>query len=335
MRYLENPSTDPHFNMAFDGYCLEAPPSDAPFFYLWRNRPSVIIGLNQNPVAEVDLAYLESEGITLARRESGGGAVYHDLGNINYTIIGRNSDLRAEYPEYMYMMRDALRAMGLPVELSGRNDILLDGRKCSGFAKRLHADRQMVHGTLMFDVDLGKMTRALTVPGSKFSGGVKSVRSKVVNLREFLPQYSDATELMAALGDILAAGDGAVLLPEGALDEINTRADKKFRTWQWNMGHSPAADLRQSRRFPSAGTVTASFSIVKGLVRSLRFEGDFIGGKPAEELAGALEGCRYSRVDIIDRIHARGLRSGDFFDGVTPEQFAELITDNSNESNRN
>ena len=129
MKYLINNSTDPYFNLAFDEYCLENIQSEEPYFFLWRNRPAVIIGLNQNAYSEVNLDYLNSHGITLARRVTGGGAVYHDLQNMNYTIIGRNP---SPHP-----MVDALRSLGVPAELTGRNDIFVEGRKVSGYARRV------------------------------------------------------------------------------------------------------------------------------------------------------------------------------------------------------
>ena len=141
MKYLQNNSTDPHFNMAFDEFCLEHLKADEPVFYLWQNRPSVIIGLNQSAYAEVNLPYLQEKGIVLARRVTGGGAVYHDLQNLNYTITGRICDLETDYPAYVETMARALRSLGVPAELSGRNDILVDGRKCSGYAKRMSKDR--------------------------------------------------------------------------------------------------------------------------------------------------------------------------------------------------
>ena len=192
MKYLRNSSTDPHFNMSFDEYCLERFPSDETVFYLWRNAPSVIIGLSQNAYAEVNLPYLEANGIILARRVTGGGAVYHDLQNLNYTIVGRSNDLDRDYPGYMHMMLEALRSLGVPAEINGRNDITVDGRKVSGYAKRVFKDRLMVHGTLMFDVDIEKLTAALAVPGSKLeAAGIASVRSRVANLKDYLPQFSD------------------------------------------------------------------------------------------------------------------------------------------------
>ena len=169
MRLLSNPSTDPHFNMAFDETVLEAFPSDEPVFYLWQNRPAVIIGQNQSAYAEVNLPYLQEHGIILARRVTGGGAVYHDLGNLNYSFAGGVRQMEELQP--VQLISSALRSFGIPAEVSGRNDILVEGRKCSGYAKRLSGSRMMIHGTLMFNVDLAALSAALSVPGSKFATG--------------------------------------------------------------------------------------------------------------------------------------------------------------------
>ena len=139
MRYLKNPSTNPYYNMAFDEYCLESLPIDEPVFFLWQNRPAVIVGFNQEVNTEVNLDYLKENGIDLVRRVTGGGAVYHDLENLNYTIVGRSEDLERDYPEYASLLAKALQTLGVPATLSGRNDILVEGRKVSGFAKSLQS----------------------------------------------------------------------------------------------------------------------------------------------------------------------------------------------------
>ena len=192
MRYLKNTHIDPYFNMAFDEYCLERLAIDEPVFFLWQNRPSVIIGANQEVHTEVNLDYLKENDIYLVRRVTGGGAVYHDFGNLNYTIVGSSDDLEHDYPEYTQYMVQALQKLGIPATMSGRNDILVEGRKVSGFAKRVCKNRLMIHGTLMFDVNLEQLTQALCPPESKLqSKGIASVRSRVANLCEYLPEITD------------------------------------------------------------------------------------------------------------------------------------------------
>ena len=288
MKSLLNSSIDPHWNMAFDEFTLESLPVDEPVFYLWQNAPSVIIGLNQSAYAEVNLPFLEEKGIVLARRVTGGGAVYHDLGNLNYSIVGPISTMENAYG----IVADALRRLGLPAERSGRNDILVDGRKCSGYAKRLYGTRMMIHGTLMWDINLEDLTQALAVPGSKLeAAGVASVRSRVANLRSYLPAFPDIRAFQDALQEMLSAGDGTIGLSPSQLEAVGKMADEKFRTWQWNFGRSPRTTFSRTKKF-ACGTVTAHYSLEHGVLSELQFTGDFIGARPAEELAEKLKGSK-------------------------------------------
>ena len=323
MKYLTLPSTDPHYNMAFDEFCLDKLGQDEPVFYLWRNRPSVIIGLNQNPYAEVNLRFLEENGILLARRVTGGGAVYHDLQNLNYTITGRIRDLESDTSAYVETMVEALRKLGVPASRSGRNDILVEGRKCSGYAKRLSRDRLMIHGTLMYDVDISMLTQALSVPGSKLSAaGVASVRSRVANLKDFLPGLPDIQSFRNALHEQLADGDGEIRLSPAQLEEIEQDAEPKFRTWEWNFGHSPSADVHLSRKFP-CGTVEARFSLKEGRIKGLQFGGDFLGSLAPELLAMTLEGCPFKRESLLAVLH--GTPARETFDGLSNETLANFL----------
>ena len=205
MRYLKNPSTNPYYNMAFDEYCLESLPIDEPVFFLWQNKPAVIVGYNQEVNTEVNLDYLKEKGIDLVRRVTGGGAVYHDLENLNYTIVGRSEDLERDYPEYAALMMKALQALGVPATLSGRNDILVEGKKVSGFAKRVCKNRLMVHGTLMYNVDVDVLTHVLNPSTTKLqSKGIASVRSRVTNLCNYLPELSDIQAFKNRLEEILS-----------------------------------------------------------------------------------------------------------------------------------
>ena len=318
MRFLTNPSTDPWYNMSFDEYCLEQYPSNGCFFYLWRNRPSVIVGANQNVYTEVNLAFLEANGIRLARRVTGGGAVYHDLQNLNYTIIGREAS-----PEPVVA---ALRALGVPAELTGRNDIFVEGRKVSGFARRLWRDRQIIHGTLMYDVDLDTLARALDVPGSKLSAkGVASVRSRVANLKDYLPQCASLDALQAALQEILAAGDGELPFGEERRSAVQRLSEEKFSTWDWIYGQSRTAQIVRSGRL-ACGSVEMQLSLDGGVIREAVFRGDFLGDLPAQELADRLVGLRFERSFLHKTLDAAKVEN--YFDGVSPKVLLDLILGN-------
>ena len=318
MNYLLNTSLDPYFNMAFDSYVLEN--TDFEGVYLWQNSPAVIVGLNQSIYAEVNLQYLREHGISPVRRVSGGGAVYHDLGNVNYTFVGSG----AAVEKGPSLIASALKGMGVPAELSGRNDILVDGRKCSGYAKRLAtrtregdcSRRVMVHGTLLFSVDLEALTRSLAVPGSKLSAaGVESVRSRVANLSSFLP-YLTVQEFIDALRAALQADSPSVTLSAAQTSEIEKIAQKQFRSWEWIYGHSPSADFQSSRKF-YCGTISVCYSLRHGRFTSVSFQGDFIGERPASELTALMTGLRPE--DLFS------LPIGDYFDGLTAAEFITLF----------
>lgn len=315
MKYLINNSTDPYFNLAFDEYCLENIPSEEPYFFLWRNRPAVIIGLNQNAYSEVNLDYLNSHGITLARRVTGGGAVYHDLQNMNYTIIGRNPS-----PQPMV---DALRSLGVPAELTGRNDIFVEGRKVSGYARRVSHDQEIIHGTLMYDVDLDTLTHVLDTQGSKMQAkGISSVKSRVANLKEYLPQFKSLDELQAALQEILSAGDGQMPLSAEQVAEVRRQADEKFSTWDFIYGHSHEADFRCKAKL-SCGTVEADIRVDRGLIARLDFSGDFLFDTPAQELAAKMTGLRYAPAEVKAFLATQPIST--YFRGATPDDLAALL----------
>ena len=220
-------------------------------------------------------------------------------------------------------MARALRALGVPAEVSGRNDILVDGRKCSGYAKRMSKNRLMIHGTLMYDVDIDTLTEVLAAPGSKLSAaGVSSVRSRVANLKEYLPQFKDIYAFQEALQALLAGDDGEIRLTEAQIARIEAEADAKYRTWEWIYGHSPAAAFRKTKKF-ACGHVEAAFSLKGGCIDGLHFSGDFLGNLPADRIADALQGCRYTREAMgaaLGKAHVE-----DCFDAMTSYELTSFL----------
>ena len=325
MRYLRNLSTDVYFNMAFDEYALEQLPLDEPLFFLWQNRSAVIIGLNQNAYAEVDIDYLHLHNIDLARRITGGGAVYHDLGNLNYTIVGRSSDIERDYPEYARHMLKALQALGVQAELSGRNDILVDGRKVSGYAKRVYKDRLMVHGTLMYDVDIEVLTHVLTPPTTKLEAkGIASVKSRVANLKEYLPQFADINAFTQALEWQLSNRyqDKEYMLTESQLGEIRAVAETKFASPGWIYGRSPNSVIAYSKRLP-CGNVSVHMDIKRGVVAQCSITGDFLGNAPITAIENLLQGCLYERTALQQRLATVNIQ--DYLDGTDSDTFINLL----------
>lgn len=315
MKYLTNCSTDPYFNLAFDEYCLENVKSGQPYFFLWRNRPSVIVGLNQNVYSEVNLEYLDAHGITLARRVTGGGAVYHDLQNLNYTIIGAHPS-----PEPFV---EALRKLGVDAQLTGRNDIFVDGRKCSGYARRVSHGQEIIHGTLMYDVDLDTLSHVLDTPFSKMNAkGIASVKSRVCNLKDHLPAMASLDELQAALQDILSDGDQPLPPDIVPLDEVQALSDSKFSTWDFVYGRSKEAGFTRSVKL-SCGTVSADFKVEGGVLTHLVFWGDFLFDEPASGLAEKLVGHRFTPSEISEALARAGVSR--YLRGVSAPDLLELF----------
>jgi lipoate-protein ligase A len=311
--------------MAFDEYCLESLPIDEPVFFLWQNKPAVIVGYNQEVNTEVNLDYLKEKGIDLVRRVTGGGAVYHDLENLNYTIVGRSEDLERDYPEYAALMMKALQALGVPATLSGRNDILVDGKKVSGFAKRVCKNRLMVHGTLMYNVDVDVLTHVLNPSTTKLqSKGIASVRSRVTNLCNYLPELSDIQAFKNRLEEILSNNysDAEYKLSEADLAHIQQLTDEKFATWEWNYGRSPKATLVHSARL-ACGTVEIHLTLAENRIASCRFGGDFLGNLPASDVEKALTGIPYEINEI--RKCLSKLEISRYFDRVSADNLLEMM----------
>lgn len=325
MRYLRNTHTNPYYNMAFDEYCLEMLKVDEPVFYLWQNRPAVIVGFNQEVNTEVNLDYLQKNDIALVRRVTGGGAVYHDLGNLNYTIVGRSEDLERDYPEYAALMMKALQKLGVPATLSGRNDILVDGKKVSGFAKRVCKNRLMVHGTLMYNVDLDVLTKVLHPSATKLqSKGIASVRSRVTNLCDYLPNLSDIQQFSHRLEEVLSNhyADSEYILSEEELNRVQQLTDEKFARWEWNYGRSPKATLTHSARL-ACGTVEVHLTLAENRISSCRFGGDFLGNLPVTEVENSLKGVKYEYNSMYTCFSRLGI--GNYFDGIQEEDLMKLM----------
>ncbi|PLX34289.1 MAG: hypothetical protein C0604_01860 [Clostridiales bacterium] len=193
MKYILNSSTDPYYNLALEEYCLKNVDMDEDYFLLWQNAPAIIVGKNQNTFEEINPRFVEENGIPVARRISGGGAVYHDFGNLNFTFIANIEDAATvDFKKYAEPIIEALKTLGIEAELSGRNDITIDGKKISGNAQRMYRKKLMQHGTLLFDVNIHDLVDSLNVKMDKItSKGIKSVRSRVTNIKEHLAEEID------------------------------------------------------------------------------------------------------------------------------------------------
>ena len=320
MVYLETGSTDPAYNLAFEEFVLTHR-TEGDILILWQNDNAVIIGRNQNTAEEIDQGFVDAHGIRVVRRNTGGGAVYHDLGNLNYSFI---TDAGASKATFTDPVIRALHSLGLDAEVSGRNDILVSGKKVSGTAQQVSKGRVLHHGTLLFDSDSSMITGALTPDPGKFqSKGVKSVRSRVGNIRTFLKQDMDIAAFWAHLKRTLGdAGMTCDALSVRELAEVARLKAEKYDTWQWNFGKSPAYDVQVKKRF-DGGTLDVRMRVSHGVITGIKFYGDFLAVRPVSILEGSLIGCEF-RKDAIEQA-LTGLPMAECLGGITTEECIRTI----------
>ena len=324
MDLLINTSTDPAFNLALEE--LLAAEYGQEFFMLWRNANAIIVGRNQNTAAEIDADAVRELGVKVVRRVTGGGAVYHDLGNINYTVARDGRILgQASFAECAGPVVAALKRMGIPAEFSGRNDIIVADRKISGSARSVVGSRTLFHGTMLFDVNLGILGRVLKPDESKIRAkGIKSVRARVMNLKELFPAWS-VDDFHASLEKALMEELGLSSvspIPEEFVRRAEALADRRYRTWEWNYGSAYPYEFNRKQRF-SGGSVEISAKIENNRVAALTLRGDFFGDAPAEELASQLVGCLF-RPDAV-RQRLAGIALERYMHGITADELTSLF----------
>lgn len=327
MVYLESPSTDAAFNLALEQYVFDEMDRDCEYFMLWQNANAVIIGKNQNTLEEIDQSYVEEHGIQVIRRLTGGGAVYHDLGNLNFTfIVDGGEPSRMDLHMFCYPVARALKKLGVEAQVGGRNDITIDGKKFSGNSQYIKGGRILHHGTLMFDSDLTVLSRCLKVSADKIaSKGVKSVRSRVTNIRDYLEQDISLAQfrdfLVEAMGEERPM-ERHIFTPEelGRADEIRR---ERYGRWEWNYGASPRFTIRKKRRVEGCGQIEAFIEVRKGRIEAISFYGDYFGGRDTAELAERLVGCPLEG-SALRQILA-GIPVEEYFHGLTGEELFRIL----------
>lgn len=325
MVIYRNNCTDPYFNLAAEQYLLDTKQGES--FMLWRNSDAVIIGKNQNAYAELNLDFVEKNGIKVVRRLTGGGAVFHDLGNVNFSFIvpaGENATL--DFARFTAPVIEALEALGVEnVSLSGRNDIMICDSKISGNAQSSYNGKTLHHGTLLFSSNLTSLAGALRVDPEKIrSKGIKSVRNRVGNISEHLKTRMSAEEFMAYLEEYIAKRTGAAIVELSAEDKKNIQrlADEKYSTWDWNFGRSKEFVTEKSKRYPFGG-VRVSISAENGTISRAMISGDFFGVEDVSLVEAALVGARYDREALTRRIDPDLL--GRCIAGMDVDTFLDLL----------
>lgn len=326
MRYIINNSKNPYYNIALEEYCLMNIDVGEDYFILWQNEPSIIVGKNQNTLEEINIKFVEDNNIKVVRRISGGGAVYHDLGNLNYTFITNiNRGEITDFKEYAKPIISFLKELGVEAELSGRNDITVMGKKMSGNAQRLHKKKFMQHGTLLFDVNMDNLVQALNVSADKIqSKGVKSVRSRVGNIRELLKEDMDIDSFKELLQRRLSNNYSSkeIVLTQNDLAKILESANSKFSTWAWNYGESPEFNYKNEKRF-LGGKIGILVNVKDGLIKGCKFYGDYLAILDTDPLALKLVGLNYEKEIIREAL--KEIELDKHFGSITLEELLEVF----------
>lgn len=318
MYCIISPDNNPYFNLASEEYLLKAFQED--LFLLYRNSPTIVVGKHQNTLAEINLPFVQEKGVLVARRISGGGTVFHDLGNLNFALFssGKEGEL-VDYNKATQPIIGALKEMGLDVRLGKRNELLLKGHKISGTASHVFKQRVMHHGTLLFSSEMEALSEALKTEQDKFTDrAVKSVQSRVTNIMEHLKEPMGIEMFQERIFDYMlrAPGNAAYTYSEEDLAEIIQLRDSRFSTWEWNFGYSPKYQFNKMITF-KAGHLECHMNVEKGVIRELKILGDFDSIKDTSDLEKSLIGTIHDPETIRNKLTM--IRISDYIVGLENE----------------
>lgn len=332
MIYVINNNDSCFFNHAAEEYLINN--FDDEVFMLWINKPSILIGRNQNTITEIDLDYVKDKGIEVVRRLSGGGTVYNDLGNINFTFITKREPgikVKNGFEKFAFPVINALKSLGINAAFTGRNDITIDDKKISGNAQYFTKDKLLHHGTLLFDCDMSKLSLALKSKAIKFKDkGIKSVGARVTNISPHLHKEMSLEEFRDYLKDYIINTHkiGTIYeFNEKDLVQINKIAENRFATWEWNYGKSPRYRYENSVKYPS-GVVEYNLNVEDGIIKGISIYGDFFGEDNIKELESILIGVKHNTLDLENVL--KDVKINKYIKGLTKDDFLQGILDINN-----
>jgi len=305
MLIVKRHHTDPYFNLAAEEYFLKE--SDEDIFMLWRNEPSIIIGKHQNTLSEINADYVKENNIRVVRRLTGGGAVFHDLGNLNFTFIQSDKDHTLnDFRKYTMPILDVLQKLGIDARFEGRNDLTIEGKKFSGNAEMVWKNRVLHHGTLLFSALMTDLSQALKADPAKFQDkAVKSVRSRVTNISSHLKQEMDVMQFAELIQDHITG-----MYPDASFYEL-TQVDtlkieemvkSRYGTWDWNFGNSPGYNFRKVIRTENSGTMEFCMDVQKGVIMKARIFGDYFSHADPKEIEDALADIPHEETAIRNAV---------------------------------
>lgn len=333
MIFVPNENHDPRVNLAIETFLLQEMPLEEPILLFYINEPSIIIGRNQNTIEEINREYVEEHGIHVVRRLSGGGAVYHDFGNLNFSfIMPDDGDSFRDFAKVTKPIIQALHELGISgAELKGRNDLVIDGLKFSGNAMYATNGRMFAHGTIMFDSDIDEVVNALKVKKEKIeSKGIKSIRSRVTNIKPFLPEEKQGMTTVEFREDILLKIFGVSSvedvktyeLTEKDWEKINQISEQYYRNWDWNYGKSPDFNFSRQKRF-SIGSIEVHLNVSEGIIEDVKIFGDFFGLGDIKDVEQVLTGIKYDKATLQEAVETIDIKK--YFGAIEVQDLLELL----------
>ncbi|EGO6568440.1 MULTISPECIES: lipoate--protein ligase [Enterococcus] len=333
MIFVPNENNDPRVNLAIETYLLTEMPLDEPILLFYINEPSIIIGRNQNTIEEINKEYVDEHGIHVVRRLSGGGAVYHDHGNLNFSfIMPDDGNSFRDFAKVTQPIIQALHDLGVEdAELKGRNDLVINDMKFSGNAMYATNGRMFAHGTLMFDSDIDEVVNTLKVRKDKIeSKGIKSVRSRVTNIKPFLSEDKQEMTTEEFRQEILLKIFGVDSIDQVKTYEltdqdwaaINKISEQYYRNWDWNYGKSPAFNLERRHRFP-IGSIEMKMNVADGAIQEIKIFGDFFGLGEIKDVEDILTGVKYDKASLEEAIDQIDVKK--YFGNIEKEDLLGLI----------
>ena len=325
MLVIKNNNTNPHFNLACEEHFFLARKEE--IFMIWQNAPSIIIGVNQNAMSQVNGEYVAENKINIVRRITGGGAVYHDLGNVNFTFIENDANGGTNFSKYIERIIAFLQTLGIDAKFEGRNDIVINGLKISGNSGIVKNGRILHHGTLLFDTDLENVSKALFVSKEKYQDkAVDSVRKRVTNINDFLAKKLTVADFISRLAKYFTVSSENAIsydLTSQDIDLINALAAQKYSTWEWNIGHSPKYNFHKTEK-TKGGLVEIFLDVDSGIIKNISIRGDYFNLKDISLIENFLIGKKHSLIEL-EKVLSENFVMEDFFVNISLQELLNCI----------
>lgn len=326
MKFIDWKETDPRINLAFEEYVFNQMDQNESYFLLWQNNNAVIVGKHQNTIEEINQEYVKANGIRVVRRLSGGGAVYHDMGNLNFTfIVNDNGREPFDFKTFTKPLVGVLQSLGVDAEFNSRNDIAIEGKKFSGNAQYARSGRILHHGTILFNSELSAIQRALKVKKDKIeSKGVKSIKSRVTNIADYLDESYSLEDFKKLLLAFMFKDEKLQKMELSGEDfaAIEKIKNEKYGTWDWNYGKSPRYNLRKDRKC-DFGLITVLLQVEKAVIKDIHFYGDYFGNGDMHELEALLTGIKPNEEALSAAL--AGVELADYINGLDSKTLIDLI----------